>query len=150
MDGLATLLPNTQLSNGLQRDVILPMLALPSTPMSFDEHGVPLWPQTGRRAGLVYRTRCRLGHCNHSSVRPAPCAGLLEGDAGPNMSLATGCESRDSLLRRGAGSPSSSFRTMVRLHDTALAVLGGYCPATDGVRQCKERRPLCSQDRYND
>ncbi|CAE7434487.1 unnamed protein product [Symbiodinium natans] len=107
--GLATQLPNTKLSNGLQHDAILPMLAPLSTLMSFDAHGVPLWPQTGRRAGLVYRTRCRLGHCNHSSeVRPATCAGLLEGDAGPNMSptpcLAAGCESRDSLLRRGAGS----------------------------------------------
>ena len=122
--GLATQLPNTKLSNGLQHDVILPMLAPLSTLMSFDAHGVPLWPQTGRRAGLVYRTRCRLGHCNHSSeVRPATCAGLLEGDAGPNVTptlrLAAGRESRDSLLRRGAGSPSSSFCTMVRLHDTA-------------------------------
>ena len=122
--GLATQLPNAKLSNGLQHDVILPILAPLSTLMSFDAHGVPLWPQTGRRAGLVYRTRCRLGHCNHSSeVRPATCAGLLEGDAGPNMSptprLAVGCESRDSLLWRGAGSPSSSFCTMVRLHDTA-------------------------------
>ena len=99
LHGLATQLPNTKLSNGLQHDVILPTLAPLSTLMSFDAHGAPLWPQTGRRAGLVYRTRCRLGHCNHSSeVRPATCAGLLEGDAGPNMSptprLAVGRESR--------------------------------------------------------
>ena len=120
--GLATQLPNAKLSNGLQHDVILPMLAPLSTLMSFDAHGVPLWPQTGRRAGLVYKVR--VGALHHSSeVRPATCAGLLEGDAGLNMSptprLAAGCESRDSLLRRGAGSPSSSVCAMVRLHDTA-------------------------------
>ena len=92
--GLATQLPNTKLSNGLQHDLFLPMLVPLSTLMSFDA--------AGRRAGLAYRTRCRLGHCNHSSeVRPATCAGLLEGDAGLNMSptprLAAGRESRDSL-----------------------------------------------------
>ena len=95
--GLAAQLPNTKLSNGLQHDVILPMLAPLSTLVS-------LWPRRG--AGPVLSTGQGAGWDTATTVL----------NAGPNMSptpsLAAGCESRDSLLWRGAGSPSSSFCTI--------------------------------------
>ena len=75
--GLATQLPNTKLSNDLQHDVILPMLA-PLTDVFRCTWGARVAPD-GAPGRSCLQDKVQVD-CNHSSeVRPATCAGLLEG-----------------------------------------------------------------------